>query len=371
MASAASNATSSPSASKITEGGSGGTGRTVAPGPTGRPTAGTVVACAPSWSPTEQVLVERTPRSRAGTRRGARAGARRRAQPGRSRAARRLLPGAARLARRHPRARVRRRGGRARRRASPAPRSARACSASPVVAGRPSCSRSPPRSARRCPTRSTSSPPAACPRCSSPRTTRWSPRPRSQPGRGAARPRGRLRRRHGRAAARQGDRVHGGRHRPHRREARARRAPSGSTTRCSPPRELDPAALAADITDGRRARRRDPRAGGRRLRRHRPRGRRPARPHRAVGMMAGTRTQVDLGALLMQANSGCSARCCAPDRSRRRPRRPTGSRATSCRCSPVGDGLPVVARTLPLADGAGGLRPARGRRACSAASCST
>ena len=100
-------------------------------------------------------VVER-PDPEARRRHGGRAGARRRAQPGRPAPARRQLPRPAWFAARHPGPRVRGCRGSDAVRRRPASRSAPACSASPAVDRRPSTSPYRPRSARPFPTASTS-----------------------------------------------------------------------------------------------------------------------------------------------------------------------------------------------------------------------
>ena len=116
-------------------------------------------------------------------------------------------------------------------------------------------------------------------------------------------------------------------------------------------RELDPAALAAAITDGGRERRRGPRARRRRLPRDRPRRRRAARPHRARRDDGGHPHAARPRRALHEAHPRSTAPCSAAARSRRRPPPPTRSRATSCRCSRAVRCVPVIARTLPLDDG--------------------
>ena len=224
-----------------------------------------------------RVVVETRPDPGAGAGRGARAGARCGPQPRRPRAACRLLPRAARRAPRHPRPRVRRRGRRPgrRRRREPAI-GARACSASSAVARRPSCSPSRPGSARRCPSGLDLVDAGGIPEVFVTAHDALGHDCGCRRRRLRLRAGDRLRRRHRRAPARQGVRLHGRRQRAHRGEARTQPASSGSTTRSCAARDFDPAGVrrAAHCrgrADRRRARprrrpvshRRDPRRGAR------------------------------------------------------------------------------------------------------------
>ena len=198
--------------------------------------------------------------------------------------------------------------------------------------------------------RSTWSPRAACPRCSSPLTTPWSRRPRLQPGEtllvhavgsgvgtaalqlgkamgctvvGTARTAEKL------------ERCRGARARP--RGARAAR-------------EFDPERPRRRHHRGGGTGRRDPRAGGWRLRRGRSRGRRPARPHRADRPDGGRTRRRRPRRDDVQAAPGRSARRSAAARS---PRRPTATDAFARDVVPLlesGAVTPVIARTLPLDD---------------------
>ena len=232
--------------------------------------------------------------------------------------------------------------------------------------------RCPRRSARRSPNGSTSWRPPACPRCSSPRTTRWSTRPASRPARpcsctrsarASAPPRCNSA---GRSAARWWARPA-----PPRSWNAVREL--GLDHAVLAPRELDPAALAADITAAAGAGRRRPGARRWRLPRDRPRGRRAARPHRAHRhSWPAPRARARYRRRSCSSGSACSAPCSAGVRCEREGGRPPRrSCATSCRCSRRARSRPVIARTLSLDDARRGLRPAGRRRGVRQASCST